>query len=106
MPDSANPVLLYDGVCGLCNRLVQFVLKHDTASRFRFASLQSAYAARLLKPHAVNPDDLDTVHVIEARGGRPSSRSNAVISILHTLGGFWSAVATALRIFPEPLRDW
>ena len=46
MSDPANPVLLYDGVCGLCNRLVQFVLKHDTDARFRFASLQSNYAAQ------------------------------------------------------------
>ncbi len=68
MPDPANPILLYDGVCGLCNRLVQFVLKHDTAARFRFASLQSDYATRILQPHAVNPDDLDTVYVIEAPG--------------------------------------
>src|SRR6185312_13336185 len=106
MPDPANPILLYDGVCGLCNRLVQFALKHDTAAHFRFASLQSGYAARLLQPHAVNPDDLDTVYVIEAPEAVPKSRSDAVISILRTLGGFWSAVATALRICPRPLRDW
>jgi len=106
MPDSANPILLYDGVCGLCNRLVQFVLKHDTAARFRFASLQSGYATGLLQPHAVNPDDLDTVYVIEAPGALPKSRSDAVILILRTIGGFWSVVAGVLRICPQPLSDW
>lgn len=106
MSDSANPILLYDGVCGLCNRLVQFVLKHDDAARFRFASLQSDYAARILQPHALDPQDLDTVYVIEASGAQPKSRSDAVISILRTLGGFWSAAGTALRMVPRPLRDW
>ena len=105
MPDSANPILLYDGICGLCNRLVQFVLKHDSAARFRFASLQSGYATRLVQPHGVNPDDLDTVYVIEAPEALPKSRSDAVIFILHKLGGLWGAVATTLRIFPKPLRD-
>jgi predicted DCC family thiol-disulfide oxidoreductase YuxK len=106
MSDSPNPILLYDGVCGLCNRLVQFVLKHDTDARFRFASLQGDYAIRILQHHALDPQDLDTVYVIEAPGARPKSRSDAVISILRTLGGFWSAVAGALRICPRPLRDW
>ncbi len=106
MLDSANPILLYDGVCGLCNRLVQFVLKHDTAARFRFASLQSDYANRILQEHALDAQDLDTVYVIEAPGAQLKSRSNAVISILRTLGGVWSAVAIILGIFPKPLRDW
>jgi len=106
MPDPANPILLYDGICGLCNRLVQFVLKHDSAARFRFASLQSGYATRLLQPQAVNPDDLDTVYVIEAPEALPKSRSDAVIFILHKLGGLWAAVGTILRIFPKLLRDW
>jgi predicted DCC family thiol-disulfide oxidoreductase YuxK len=106
MPDSANPILLYDGVCGLCNRLVRFVLKHDGTARFRFASLQSDYAIRILQQHALNPQELDTVYIIEAPGAQPKSRSDAVISIVRTLGGFWSAAATTLRILPRPLRDW
>ena len=106
MADSANPVLLYDGVCGLCNRLVQFVLKHDHRAHFRFASLQSDYAARILQRHDFDPDDLDTVYVVQESGARISARSDAVISVLRELGGFWAAVAVALRIFPKSLRDW
>lgn len=105
MSEPANPILLYDGVCGLCNRLVQFVLKHDATARFRFASLQSDYAVRILQP-ALDPQGLNTVYVVEAPGAPPKSRSDAVISILRTLGGFWSAVAVALRVCPRPLRDW
>ncbi len=106
MPDSANPILLYDGVCGLCNRFVQFVLKHDAAAQFYFASLQSDYASRILQQHALDSQDLDTVYVVEAPGTQPKSRSDAVISILRTMGGFWSAIATVLRVFPKPVRDW
>jgi predicted DCC family thiol-disulfide oxidoreductase YuxK len=106
MPDCANPLLLYDGVCGLCNRLVRFVLKRDTAARFRFASLQSDYAARILQRHGLELRDLDTVYVAESPGGRLKARSDAVIFILRELGGFWSVAATVLRIIPRPLRDW
>jgi len=106
MPDSANPILFYDGVCGLCNRLVQFVLKRDTAASFRFASLQSDYATQILQQDALDPQVLDTVYVIEAPGAQPKSRSDAVISILRALGGLWSAVAISLSILPRPLRDW
>jgi predicted DCC family thiol-disulfide oxidoreductase YuxK len=106
MPDPANPVLLYDGVCGLCNRLVQFVLKHDTHARFRFASLQSDYAIRILQRHGLDPQDLNTLYVVEEPGERLTARSDAVIFSLHELGGFWRAVSIALRIFPKLLRDW
>jgi predicted DCC family thiol-disulfide oxidoreductase YuxK len=106
MPDPANPVLLYDGVCGLCNRLVRFVLKRDRRARFRFASLQSTYAARILKPYGLDPQDLNTLYVVEEDGERLIARSDAVIFMLHELGGLWHAVSVALRIFPKPLRDW
>jgi predicted DCC family thiol-disulfide oxidoreductase YuxK len=105
MPDSTNPVLLYDGVCGLCSRLVQFVLKHDRRARFCFASLQSAYAAAILQHHGIDSDDLDTVYFV-APGQPPAARSDAVISILRELGGFWKTIAAALRILPKWLRDW
>ncbi len=106
MADSANPVLLYDGVCGLCNRLVRFVLKHDRRARCRFASLQSTYAAQILKGHNFDPHDLDTVYVVQESGAHISARSDAVISVLRELGGFWAAIALVLRILPKSLRDW
>ena len=104
MPDSANPVLLYDGVCGLCNRLVQFVLKRDPRARFRFAALQSTYATRILKTHGLDPQDLNTLYVVEDE--RLSTRADAVIFIFQELGGWWRVAAAALRIFPKPLRNW
>ncbi len=104
MAAPANPVLLYDGVCGLCNRLVRFVLKHDRQAHFRFASLQSVYAARILQPHDLDSNDLDTVYLVQ-ESGTLLVRSDAVISVLRELGGFRAAVAVALRILPKSLRD-
>ncbi len=105
MADSANPVILYDGVCGLCNRLVQFALKHDRQACFRFASLQGADAARILQRHDIDPNDLDTFYVVQESGERLAARSDAVISVLHELGGFWATIAVVLRILPKSLRD-
>ena len=59
-----SPILLYDGVCGLCNRLVRFILRRDRQAIFRFAALQSPIAARILARHGVNPSGLDTVYVV------------------------------------------
>jgi predicted DCC family thiol-disulfide oxidoreductase YuxK len=110
MPASiSNPVILYDGVCGLCNRLVQFVLKHDSRDRFRFASLQSDVAARILRRHGAAPEDLDTVYVVSDHGltgERLASRSDAAVVVLLELGGGWSALGVALRWLPRWLRNW
>lgn len=106
MADPANPILLYDGICGLCNRLVQFVLKRDARGHFRFASLQSDFASGILRQQDLDPDDLDTVYFVEEPGQRLTARSDAVISVLRELGGFWRAAAVLLRALPKSLRDW
>ncbi len=102
------PILLYDGVCGLCNRFVQFILRRDRNAIFRFASLQSAVAARILARHGANPTDLDTVYVVvnpELPGEYLLSRSAAAIFVLKQLGGLWRPVASLLQLLPNFLRD-
>jgi predicted DCC family thiol-disulfide oxidoreductase YuxK len=110
MPVSGpNPIILYDGVCGLCNRLIQFVLKHDSQDRFRFASLQSDFAAQVLRRQGAAPEDLDTVYVLLDHGLREerlTSRSDAAITVFRELGGGWAALGAALRAFPSWLRNW
>jgi predicted DCC family thiol-disulfide oxidoreductase YuxK len=109
-----HPIILYDGVCGLCNRLNQFVLRRDREGIFRFASLQSALAARILARHGANPQDLDTVYVVlnhdltkEAQGDeRLLPRSEAVIFVLKRLGGIWKALGLFVQLLPQVLRDW
>jgi predicted DCC family thiol-disulfide oxidoreductase YuxK len=107
--DPTNPILLYDGTCGLCNRLVQFSLKHDANRRLRFASLQSDFAAKVLQRHGLNSHDLDTLYVVEDCGQpeeRLSTRSDAVVSVLRQIGGPWSVVAGLLWTVPRWFREW
>lgn len=105
----SNPVILYDGVCGLCNRLVQFVLKHDSQDRFRFASLQSDFAAKLLRRHGADPGELDTMYVVldyAQAGEQLASRSAAAIVVLRELGGIWGILGGLLQLLPKALRNW
>jgi predicted DCC family thiol-disulfide oxidoreductase YuxK len=102
------PILLYDGVCGLCNRFVQLILRRDCKAIFRFASLQSALAARILTRHGADPTDLDTMCVVlnyELPDERLLSRSDAVIFVLRQLGGLQSFSASLLQLLPRFLRD-
>jgi predicted DCC family thiol-disulfide oxidoreductase YuxK len=106
---AAHPILLYDGVCGLCNRLVQFILRRDPAGIFRFASLQSPLAARILARHGADARDLDTVYVVvnfDAPGESLFQRSDAVTFILTQLGGLWRASVVILKLLPRALRDF
>ncbi len=104
---ASNPIVLYDGVCGLCNRLNQFLLKRDRQDRLRFASLQSSLAESLTLRHGANPKDLDTVYVVVDHN-RPTehllARSDAILYALSQLGGIWKAAALA-KVLPKPLRD-
>lgn len=107
MPGS-NPIIFYDGVCGLCNRMVQFLLKHDKHSRLRFASLQSDFAEKVLLRHGFDPKDLDTLYLVEnydQPDKRVFQRSNAVLRAGRELGSVWSVLATIAKIVPRPLRD-
>ncbi|MGH9872340.1 MAG: thiol-disulfide oxidoreductase DCC family protein [Pyrinomonadaceae bacterium] len=103
----SNPIVLYDGVCGLCNHLVQFLLKRDRKDRFRFASLQSEFANRLMTRHGVDPHDLNTVYVVknhERSDETLLARSDAILYMLTQLGGIWSLAGIA-RVLPRGLRD-
>ena len=99
--------MFYDGVCGLCNHLVQFLLKRDKRDRFRFASLQSDYAGKVLIRHGVDPHDLNTVYVVkdyDESGETLLARSDAILHMLSQLGGIWSLAGIG-RVLPRPFRD-
>ena len=106
----SDPILLYDGLCGLCNRFVQFVLRRDHNAVFRFASLQSALAASILARHNANPTDLDTVYIVvshELPDEYLLSRSDAVVLVLKQLQGLSPAAAAfLLQLLPKFLRDF
>lgn len=103
-----HPIVLYDGVCGLCNRLVQFTLRRDRKDQFRFATLQGPVAARILARHGISTDDLDTFYIVtnpEEPGERLCARSEAAILLLRSLGGIWKFIAALLRPMPRFVRD-
>jgi predicted DCC family thiol-disulfide oxidoreductase YuxK len=102
-PVSDAPIVLFDGVCNLCNRLTRFVIEHDPApARFRLATLQSEAGRSLLRAHGLPEDDLDTFVLVE--GDRAWVRSTAALRLLALLGPPWSLLAI-LRSVPRPLRD-
>ena len=96
-------VVLFDGVCNLCNASVLFVIDRDTRGRFKFAPLQSEYGARLLREHGYSRDALTSVVLIE--DGRAYDRSTAALRIARHLNGFWP-VLSVLAIIPKGLRDF
>ena len=104
-----QPIILYDGVCGLCNRLVKFVLKRDHEDRFRFAKLQSDFARELLQRHHYDPNDLDTFF-LALDYGQPNerllSRNEASAAVLEELGGIWRVWGRLIKLFPRRVRDW
>ena len=96
---SDGPVVLFDGVCNLCNGAVQFILKRDRAGYFHFASLQSQ-AARQLLGHT---PPLQSIVLVEE--GKTYTKSDAVLRIARQLRFPW-AMLSVLRLIPRPVRDW
>lgn len=97
-----NPVLLFDGVCNLCNASVQWLIRRDNRSVFRFAALQSAVGADLLRRAGLTGDLPDSVVLVE--DGRCLVRSDAALRICTLLGGWWRLLGI-FRIVPRRLRD-
>lgn len=103
MPD----LVLFDGVCGLCNRVNRFILRRDRRDRFRFAALQGALAAGLLARHGCDAAGLDTSYVIADWGGpqeRLFCKGRGALYVLRALGGVWS-LAVVLAPLPTCLLD-
>lgn len=80
-------LILFDGVCNLCERTVQFVIRHDRNARFRFAALQSSAARQVLDQVDYRQDGLSSVLLIE--DGRLYRKSQAALRIAKRLDGAW-----------------
>jgi predicted DCC family thiol-disulfide oxidoreductase YuxK len=104
---ASGPVLLFDGVCNLCNGAVQWVIARDPNARFRFASLQSDAGRALLAKHGLPLDAMDTVVLLD--GDAHYTKSDAALEVARRLGGMGS-LAPVLKLVPRPLRnaiyDW
>jgi predicted DCC family thiol-disulfide oxidoreductase YuxK len=96
------PVILFDGVCNLCNRAVQFIIKRDKKKQFLFASLQSKAGSELLKKFNLSPNDFNSF--VLADGDKVYTRSTAALRVAKRLSGGWKLLY-GLMIFPRFLRN-
>jgi len=96
-------ILLFDGYCNLCSRLVNFIIKRDKKAKFLFVSLQSANGQSLLKKFGLPGDDFDSVVYI--MGDKYYLKSSAILHILKELGGIWKLFFIFI-IIPHFIRDF
>jgi predicted DCC family thiol-disulfide oxidoreductase YuxK len=99
---AAHATLFYDGECGLCDRFVQFVLRHDRREYFQFAPLQSPAGRQQLARLGLPQDQLSTVILLEE--GNPYMRSTATLRVCRRLAGFWPLLYGFILV-PKPWRD-
>jgi predicted DCC family thiol-disulfide oxidoreductase YuxK len=100
-------LVLYDGACGLCRRLLQFLLAHDRARIFKFASLQSPTGWTAVQRSGNDPDDLTSFYVVtnyRTRQPKVLSQGRAALFVARGLGWPWRA-ACLFSVLPTTLLD-
>jgi predicted DCC family thiol-disulfide oxidoreductase YuxK len=102
MNNKNNSLILFDGVCNLCDGFVQFVISRDKPGKFMFGSLQSEAAQRILQEFNLPADELKTIVLIE--DGKIFLRSKAVLKILEQLGGIYK-IAKLFKLYPAFISD-
>lgn len=98
----AESIVLFDGVCNLCNASVQFIIKRDNDKRFKFASLQSDFAKQLFREKGFDTLGIDSIVLFE--DGKFAVRSTAALKIARNLDGLWF-LFYGFIILPAFLRD-
>ena len=98
-----QPTILFDGICGLCTRSIQFIIKHDTSKLFKIVNLQSADGKRLISAHSIAVDKIYSVILID--GSQYLVKSSAIIRIIQELFGPL-AIISILGNIPVSIRDW
>jgi predicted DCC family thiol-disulfide oxidoreductase YuxK len=100
-----NPILLYDGVCGFCNKSLQTILAHDKRGELKFAPLQSALGKNILARH--NLKDIDSLIFVDRSTAteRVYIRSSGALKVARYLGGWWK-VFLIFTLVPRPIRDF
>ena len=98
-----KPILLFDGVCNLCNFSVRFTIKRDPNFKFLFASLQSAVGQKLLKQFKLPTHEIYTFVLINKN--KATMKSTATLEVFKRLKGLWPLLYTFIFI-PNPIRDF
>jgi len=99
---TGNKIILFDGVCNLCNNSVQFIIKRDKKKQFRFASLQGNFGQEFLKKYSLPADNFNSFILLEDK--KIYTRSTGALRMLKHLGGGWS-LFYAFMILPKFIRD-
>lgn len=97
-----HPLVLFDGVCSLCNGAVDFIIRHDRRGDLRFASLQSDVGRDTMIRAERDIETMDTMILVDEDG--VWDRSDAALRIAGHMGGVWR-VALAFRLIPRMIRD-
>jgi predicted DCC family thiol-disulfide oxidoreductase YuxK len=97
-----KPLILFDGVCNLCNGSVQFVIRHDKEAKFLFASLQSEKGQEILKHFGMETENFDTFILLDK--GEIYTKSSGVLKEAAILGG-WFKIFTIFYLVPTFIRD-
>jgi predicted DCC family thiol-disulfide oxidoreductase YuxK len=97
-----NPIILYDGVCHLCNGVINYILPRDKKRHFKFSPLQSETGQALLHKFNLPTDDYDSFVLVE--GENVYQRSSAAIRVMQGMG-FPYNLGGILWILPRPIRD-
>jgi predicted DCC family thiol-disulfide oxidoreductase YuxK len=103
MYDLSHPVILFDGVCNLCNASVQYVIKHDKKRLFRFASLQSLFGESILKQYGLPANIFDSFILLIDK--KIYTRSTAALLVAKKLNGFIK-LSYGFIIVPKFIRDF
>jgi predicted DCC family thiol-disulfide oxidoreductase YuxK len=103
MDDSYENIILFDGVCNLCNGLVRFIIKRDKEGKFKFASLQSETGQQRLAQFGLAKNEFESFILIQ--GDRYFLKSTGVLKMLRELGGIWKLFYVFVQI-PRQLRDF
>jgi predicted DCC family thiol-disulfide oxidoreductase YuxK len=102
LPKNKN-IILFDGVCNLCDASVQFIIKHDTKDLFRFVALQSNLGIEIIKHIGIDAQNIDSI-ILYKPGIAYYYKSSAALEIAKDLGGFFS-FGTVFKIIPEIFRN-
>lgn len=97
-------IILFDGVCNLCNGAIQFIIKKDKHRIFRYASLQSEFGKKLLEERNINPKKTDSIVLINPTVAF-YVKSSAVLEISKKMSGLYPVLSVFL-ILPTKFRDW
>jgi predicted DCC family thiol-disulfide oxidoreductase YuxK len=102
-PDMSHPLVLFDGVCNLCESTVQFIVRHDKRALFRFAPLQSTTAKKILAGFEYEDSELGSVLLVS--DGRVYRKSRAVLRIARQLDSAWPLFYYLFFWIPPVITD-